>query len=146
MAVPYTTVCGGESITRTAGAAHVQGTNLAGSVPECVTARARTGIHLPGQRHQVAGHGRVVRPVCGAAAQHGEPDGLQTRDFHHRAGARSEEHTSELQALMRTTYAVFRLKKKIDVNRFTTPITTICMIIMQYTFKYLNIHATITNY
>src|SRR3546814_5168567 len=29
------------------------------------------------------------------------------------AGERSEEHTSELQALMRTSYAVFCLKKKI---------------------------------
>src|SRR3546814_9472547 len=29
-----------------------------------------------------------------------------------RLGARSEEHTSELQSLMRTSYAVFCLKKK----------------------------------
>src|SRR3546814_3028276 len=29
-----------------------------------------------------------------------------------RVGDRSEEHTSELQSLMRITYAVFRLKKK----------------------------------
>src|SRR3546814_8565485 len=30
---------------------------------------------------------------------------------------RSEEHTSELQSLMRTSYAVFRLKKKNDNKR-----------------------------
>src|SRR3546814_8925825 len=30
-----------------------------------------------------------------------------------RSGARSEEHTSELQSLMRISYAVFCLKKKI---------------------------------
>src|SRR3546814_2626887 len=30
----------------------------------------------------------------------------------HRAAFRSEEHTSELQSLMRISYAVFRLKKK----------------------------------
>src|SRR3546814_2800956 len=30
---------------------------------------------------------------------------------------RSEEHTSELQSLMRTSYAVFRSKKKKDTNR-----------------------------
>src|SRR3546814_3244833 len=30
----------------------------------------------------------------------------------HYAPARSEEHTSELQSLMRNSYAVFRLKKK----------------------------------
>src|SRR3546814_1040725 len=32
--------------------------------------------------------------------------------FHHQQDLRSEEHTSELQSLMRTTYAVFCLKKK----------------------------------
>src|SRR3546814_1635372 len=32
--------------------------------------------------------------------------------------ARSEEHTSELQSLMRSSYAVFRLKKKKDHNKY----------------------------
>src|SRR3546814_8385034 len=32
-------------------------------------------------------------------------------------GARSEEHTSELQSLMRTSYAVFCLKKKNHVDK-----------------------------
>src|SRR3546814_2570052 len=32
------------------------------------------------------------------------------------AGGRSEEHTSELQSLMRISYAVFCLKKKKDEN------------------------------
>src|SRR3546814_9604436 len=42
---------------------------------------------------------------------------------------RSEEHTSELQSLMRNTYAVFCLKKKkqiityINTTQFTTPLT-----------------------
>src|SRR3546814_6615862 len=31
-------------------------------------------------------------------------------------GTRSEEHTSELQSLMRISYAVFCLKKKININ------------------------------
>src|SRR3546814_3117480 len=31
---------------------------------------------------------------------------------HYRTGGRSEEHTSELQSLMRISYAVFCLKKK----------------------------------
>src|SRR3546814_4827880 len=46
-------------------------------------------------------------------------DGDRTRHQPHRAhrdlslaGARSEEHTSELQSLMRISYAVFCLKKK----------------------------------
>src|SRR3546814_3172686 len=33
---------------------------------------------------------------------------------------RSEEHTSELQSLMRISYAVFCLKKKNTTNRITT--------------------------
>src|SRR3546814_9192733 len=33
------------------------------------------------------------------------------------AQARSEEHTSELQSLMRSSYAVFCLKKKKNINR-----------------------------
>src|SRR3546814_9528546 len=34
-------------------------------------------------------------------------------------GARSEEHTSELQSLMRTSYAVFCLKKKKIIRVYT---------------------------
>src|SRR3546814_8161029 len=34
----------------------------------------------------------------------------------HRLAARSEEHTSELQSLMRISYAVFCLKKKKNAN------------------------------
>src|SRR3546814_4033930 len=37
-----------------------------------------------------------------------------------RYDARSEEHTSELQSLMRRSYAVFCLKKNNNINRKTT--------------------------
>src|SRR3546814_4156604 len=53
----------------------------------------------------------------GVVAQQGVGD--QCRRFHdeaeivrHLRGVRSEEHTSELQSLMRISYAVFCLKKK----------------------------------
>src|SRR3546814_6014836 len=36
---------------------------------------------------------------------------------------RSEEHTSELQSLMRISYAVFCLKKKISLNHKCTTVT-----------------------
>src|SRR3546814_10554470 len=36
---------------------------------------------------------------------------------------RSEEHTSELQSLMRISYAVFCLKKKKDIQQTTDPNT-----------------------
>src|SRR3546814_6793671 len=41
----------------------------------------------------------------------------------HHESFRSEEHTSELQSLMRISYAVFCLKKKklLDINKNTNP-------------------------
>src|SRR3546814_8580057 len=39
-----------------------------------------------------------------------------TADYVKNLGARSEEHTSELQSLMRITYAVFCLKKQTAFN------------------------------
>src|SRR3546814_2046262 len=67
--------------------------------------RARDGDH-PGRlqpRHRAAdrGHGAAAR-------RHGGGSGLSVP----RMTARSEEHTSELQSLMRISYAVFCLKKK----------------------------------
>src|SRR3546814_6418025 len=41
------------------------------------------------------------------------------------AGARSEEHTSELQSLMRISYAVFCLKKKKNTENYIPTKTTI---------------------
>src|SRR3546814_8948255 len=41
-----------------------------------------------------------------------------------QAVPRSEEHTSELQSLMRISYAVFCLKKKKTINHNTTDRTT----------------------
>src|SRR3546814_7779160 len=40
--------------------------------------------------------------------------------FRHDGGTRSEEHTSELQSLMRISYAVFCLKKKSHTNTTNT--------------------------
>src|SRR3546814_1823695 len=47
---------------------------------------------------------------------------------------RSEEHTSELQSLMRISYAVFCLKKK---NQ-TKPVSTLCQITLTNTTDYLH--------
>src|SRR3546814_4663648 len=48
-----------------------------------------------------------------------QPVGDQPRDFGLRPGImrRSEEHTSELQSLMRISYAVFCLKKKTKTHQ-----------------------------
>src|SRR3546814_9233599 len=59
----------------------------------------------------------------------GEPAGPDSDGIHHLSAvtgdglaARSEEHTSELQSLMRISYAVFCLKKK--TTHILTPTTT----------------------
>src|SRR3546814_3373454 len=51
-------------------------------------------------RYKVAGRGRIVQRA------------IRRRRAAGRSGHRSEEHTSELQSLMRISYAVFCLKKK----------------------------------
>src|SRR3546814_5297300 len=75
------------------------------------------------------------RPVRAAIARPRRPDARQPAPHRHarlargdharsvgfsdaaRAGVRSEEHTSELQSLMRISYAVFCLQKKTKVGR-----------------------------
>src|SRR3546814_9760275 len=47
----------------------------------------------------------------------GDHDGCQPAQF--EVQHRSEEHTSELQSLMRNSYAVFCLKKKKKKNKYT---------------------------
>src|SRR3546814_8396969 len=56
-------------------------------------------------------------------AGRGEADGRrhQCRSDRSAHGQRSEEHTSELQSLMRISYAVFCLKKKKNQKSTTTP-------------------------
>src|SRR3546814_6262179 len=85
----------------------------------------RAGRPTGGARRRHCAHG-IDRPLHGAASSFrgaGErqchqspplPGGAQgcPPDPADRDGARSEEHTSELQSLMRTSYAVFCLKKK----------------------------------
>src|SRR3546814_6557966 len=72
-------------------------------------ARHRQRVH-PGEAHPE--EHRVA-----AAAQLGEADVAAERPARHDVDARSEEHTSELQSLMRTSYAVFCLKKKTHINK-----------------------------
>src|SRR3546814_3117207 len=55
------------------------------------------------RHHRNFGHGRRHGHLYAAERRHGRG----------KLGRRSEEHTSELQSLMRISYAVFCLKKKI---------------------------------
>src|SRR3546814_3015617 len=80
----------------------------------------RQGALVVGGRmaqHQPAQHARLVDKLGGAHhvahAQAGAEILREAADVDHAAAAvRSEEHTSELQSLMRISYAVFCLKKK----------------------------------
>src|SRR3546814_7369729 len=80
-------------------------------------------IFAPGDHPLEIGIGH--RMIFGA---HREPlvVGVRARPLGDRP-ARSEEHTSELQSLMRISYAVFCLKKKKTTNRYdhTLPSNTI---------------------
>src|SRR3546814_1510055 len=60
-------------------------------------------VPRPRRLRQAARHRQRRGDLRPADPEPGEPRGLQ---------ARSEEHTSELQSLMRIEYAVLRLKKK----------------------------------
>src|SRR3546814_2290677 len=70
--------------------------------------------HLPLWQGERADADRHIQHIgfhigCAARTHRGELALFGKRRFH----ARSEEHTSELQSLMRNSYAVFCLKKKI---------------------------------
>src|SRR3546814_3753957 len=75
-----------------------------------------------GQDREHAGDGEVARHRQGVHAADGKGHQSQqvTEQYEHEerkdvrgvAAPRSEEHTSELQSLMRISYAVFCLKKK----------------------------------
>src|SRR3546814_2276418 len=82
--------------------------------------RSRRGVHLERHHLRRAGAGRRLDPGrpsgAGDLRRHlgGLRDGTalgQARRRHLVLAERSEEHTSELQSLMRISYAVFCLKK-----------------------------------
>src|SRR3546814_4403927 len=68
----------------------------------CIVAYALDGV----VRRTTARHIAAARGACAAII-----DSVVAR-----RGARSEEHTSELPSLMRTSYAVFCLKKNTKTN------------------------------
>src|SRR3546814_4614820 len=65
---------------------------------------------LRGAKHRAAGIARGLSPGGKRSAQRTKREGIG--NGRSRKKVRSEEHTSELQSLMRISYAVFCLKKK----------------------------------
>src|SRR3546814_3193263 len=75
------------------------------------------GVGIGQLGHQAVAEGDGEAEITGAAGGVVEAGGAGIHRLHLEAGAgeeagRSEEHTSELQSLMRISYAVFCLKKK----------------------------------
>src|SRR3546814_6893387 len=73
------------------------------------------------------------------------PDPLP-RKMHVRRRTRSEEHTSELQSLMRISYAVFCLKKKNQVlpQQQAPPLNT-TLLLHHHVFQHNNTYKLITH-
>src|SRR3546814_2299278 len=71
--------------------------------------------------------GGIRRPAIFSPLQEARPS-RRASSFQETPHVRSEEHTSELQSLMRISYAVFCLKKKTPIPRhiyYTNHFTTI---------------------
>src|SRR3546814_2965183 len=84
-------------------------------VPHC---HALGGIQAAAQGdHLGAAHPRVSRSISPVKTCVAGPD-MRMRP---PGSQRSEEHTSELQSLMRTSYAVFCLKQKMQDTRHDQP-------------------------
>src|SRR3546814_3303812 len=88
------------------------------NVPERVDHRShqRRGIEQEATVHMGPSATAMERRAERQAMREGRAYEPVTMVGQHNAGVRSEEHTSELQSLMRISYAVFCLKKKKKKN------------------------------
>src|SRR3546814_6942802 len=87
----------------------------------CSSDLRRFGHRVPVAARAVVHRGRQTHPHHIGCHDQREDDGGDAKidvDAHGRGGRRSEEHTSELQSLMRISYAVFCLKKKIYTSTY----------------------------
>src|SRR3546814_3485943 len=100
---PYTTLCRSEE-------------RPAPSDPPCQHTAADQADRRPDLRPERKGRERARTPFGGEA--------VGDQRLRRRPAARSEEHTSELQSLMRISYAVFCLKKKHKTEKNKTKTNT----------------------
>src|SRR3546814_2864703 len=95
------------------------------------------------QRHHLPVEGRQDARQCDGGARRGDEGAFSGDGGRGRRGlCRSEEHTSELQSLMRISYAVFCLKKK---NNIYTDSNTSVHIVVHSTaphLTHLHIHTS----
>src|SRR3546814_5748060 len=86
---------------------------LIGATEQFVSEAKRDVGHDQQRDHPVKGDRH--RRIAASRLQHLGPP-LPPTQAHRPPGSRSEEHTSELQSLMRISYAVFCLKKKKQIR------------------------------
>src|SRR3546814_7778545 len=109
---------------------YVCSSDLGSAAPRPDQGPHRPRVHCPGRPPEGQllrfGHapdpgGQRHRGRCALAGHHplGKADGAGGGEGDPGLRPRSEEHTSELQSLMRTSYAVFCLKKKKKTNTKT---------------------------
>src|SRR3546814_4933670 len=85
----------------------------AASQRETIMPRCKMGMDANGlSRHRTAACTGMVTSVRSRIAKAIWDNGVRTAVDRHQGCRRSEEHTSELQSLMRISYDVFCLKKK----------------------------------
>src|SRR3546814_2574338 len=86
---------------------------MVSDVPEC-SAQTSGGGHRSGPRCPLPSPGSLTYPPKANGGRSGRTAPSPVCFAHMKKGRenRSEEHTSELQSLMRISYAVFCLKKK----------------------------------
>src|SRR3546814_5075724 len=86
---------------------------LRDALPICVREHSGVGAsHVPGGQDAVGSGGPDVDHRLAERRAGAHVRGVVEGDEHATTVGRSEEHTSELQSLMRIQYAVFCLKKK----------------------------------
>src|SRR3546814_8750444 len=82
--------------------------------------RKRLGIDLIGRARRHAARAHHIQRAKHVGVLHADPAGaVAAHRMADETAIRSEEHTSELQSLMRISYAVFCLKKKKTDKRTT---------------------------
>src|SRR3546814_960968 len=112
---PYTTLF--RSIAGTPAEAYLHARGLYAATPD-LRFNPQTIIGKGKDRRSLPAMIAAVRNELGLVAVHRtflDPTNILRRPFHKR----SEEHTSELQSLMRISYAVFCLKKKKTTKKIT---------------------------
>src|SRR3546814_6976019 len=104
-------IAAGQSV----GAGHIRwGKAIKGLTGRLGEFTARYTGKVPGRGHRIIVEVAASAPASGYATATGEPlewEWFISNRAQLRAAMRSEEHTSELQSLMRISYAVFCLKK-----------------------------------